>query len=388
MHSLYEIKIEGRDVKRFIKKLYNANIYMEDIELYDRVAYIKVNKENYEKIKTIKTIYKVRVIRLLGFIKLIDILKRHYIFFVGILLGYVYLIFLSNIIFDIEIIHLKKEIRDLINKELKYYGIEKYGFIKSYKEKEKIEDKILEDHKDKLEWLEIDRIGTKYQIRVEERIIKKPIVEEKERDIVAKKDGIIVKIQASKGEIKKKKGDYVKKGDVIISGSITKNEEIKNKVSASGSVYAEVWYKTNINMPYYYKEEIKTGNKNKVLKFKFFNNDLYLLNFHKYKNYKEESMFSLKNALLPISFSYSLEEETNVTEVLYSPEEAIKAAKERSDDKLKSQLKKEEKIISSKILSTNEQENYVSVAVFYKVLEDITSSAEIKVENEKNVNNN
>ena len=113
-----------------------------------------------------------------------------------------------------------------------------------------------------------------------------------------------------------------------------------------------------------------------------------MFNFDKYKNYKEKTIFLLKNGLLPISFSYSLEEETNVTEVLYSPEEAIKVAKERSDDKLKSQLKKEEKIISSKILSTNEQENYVSVTIFYKVLEDITSSAEIKVENEKNSNNN
>ena len=388
MHSFYQIKIEGRDVKRFIKKLYNASIYIEDMEIYDRVAYIKVTKENYEKIKKIKTIYKIKVVRLFGFIRLIDILKRHYIFFVGILLGYIYLTFLSNIIFDIEIIHSKKEIRDLINKELRYYGIEKYKFVKSYREKEEIEVKILENHKDRLEWLEIDRIGTKYQIRVEERIIKKPSTEEKQRDIVAKKDGIIARIQASKGEIKKKIGDYVKKGDVIISGSITKNEEIKNKVAASGSVYAEVWYKTSINMPYYYREEIKTGNKNKVLKFKFLNKDFYLLNFNKYKNYKEEDFFSLKNNILPISFSYSLEEQTNVTEVLYSPEEAIKTAKVRSDNKLKSQLKKEEKIISSKILSTVEQENYVSVTIFYKVLEDITQTAEIKIESENDINNN
>lgn len=388
MHSLYQIKIEGRDVKRFIKKLYNASIYIEDMELYDRVAYIKVTKENYEKIKKIKTIYKIKVVRLFGFIRLIDILKRHYIFFVGILLGYIYLTFLSNIIFDIEIIHSKKEIRDLINKELRYYGIEKYKFVKSYREKEEIEVKILENHKDRLEWLEIDRIGTKYQIRVEARIIKKPSTEEKQRDIVAKKDGIIARIQASKGEIKKKIGDYVKKGDVIISGSITKNEEIKNKVAASGSVYAEVWYKTSINMPYYYREEIKTGNKNKVLKFKFLNKDFYLFNFNKYKNYKEEDFFSLKNNILPISFSYSLEEQTNVTEVLYSPEEAIKTAKVRSDNKLKSQLKKEEQIISSKILSTVEQENYVSVTIFYKVLEDITQTAEIKIESENDINNN
>ena len=51
MNSFYEIKIEGKDVKRFIKKMYNTNIYIEDIELYDRVAYIKISKENYVKLK-------------------------------------------------------------------------------------------------------------------------------------------------------------------------------------------------------------------------------------------------------------------------------------------------------------------------------------------------
>ena len=298
-------------------------------------------------------------------------------------LGYIYLIILSNIVFNIEVIHSKKEIRDLVNKELKYYGIEKYNFVKSYKEKEEIEKEILEAHKDKLEWLEIERIGTKYEIRVEERIIKRPNVEEKKQNIVAKKDGIIIKIQASKGEIKKKIGDYVKKGDVIISGSITKDEEVKNQVSAKGSIYAEVWYKTSVDMPYYYKEENKTGKRKKVLKFRFLNKDFYLLNFNKYKNYEEKSIFSLKNNILPIRFSYATEEETNVLELLYSPEEAIEAAKELSDKKVKNNLKDGEEIITSKVLSTNEQENYVRVTMFYKVMEEISDSEEIKKVEEK-----
>ena len=383
MQSLYEVRIEGKNTKRFIKKVYSSGIYIEDIEMNDKVAYLKLTKENYEKLKKIKTVYKVEIVRLYGIIRVIDIVKRNSIFFLMLGLGDIYLIILSNIVFNIEVIHSKKEIRDLVNKELKYYGIEKYNFVKSYKEKEEIEKEILEAHKDKLEWLEIERIGTKYEIRVEERIIKRPNVEEKKQNIVAKKDGIIIKIQASKGEIKKKIGDYVKKGDVIISGSITKDEEVKNQVSAKGSIYAEVWYKTSVDMPYYYKEENKTGKRKKVLKFRFLNKDFYLLNFNKYKNYEEKSIFSLKNNILPIRFSYALEEETNVLELLYSPEEAIEAAKELSDKKVKNNLKDGEKIISSKVLSTNEQENYVRVTMFYKIMEEISDTEEIKKVEEK-----
>ncbi len=39
----------------------------------------------------------------------------------------------------------------------------------------KIKNKILEENKDTLEWLEIIRNGTKYTIRVEERIINNKI---------------------------------------------------------------------------------------------------------------------------------------------------------------------------------------------------------------------
>lgn len=382
-YSMYKIKIEGRDVKRFIKKLLSSNIYIEDIEIYDKYAYIKVNKENYEKLKKIKTIYKIELIRLYGIARLFDIIRRYSVFIIALFIGYLYLIFLSNIIFKVEIVHSKKEIRNLINKELKYYEIEKYHFVKSYKEKEKIEEKILNDHKDTLEWLEIERIGTKYEIRVEERVIKNPSKEQEVRNIVAAKSGIITKIQASKGEIIKKIGDYVRKGDIIISGLIKKDENVKNKVSATGSVYAEVWYKTNIDMPYYYKEENETGNSKITMKFSFLKNDFYIFNFNKYKTYKEKKMLYLKNAFLPISFSISKEKETIKKEFLYSPEEAVKEAKNLSDLKIKSRLNDEEHIISSKILSSKENENYVNVEVFYKIIENITDTGKIIEEKTK-----
>lgn len=375
--STYKIKIEGKDVKRFIKKLYSNNIYFNGIEMYDKYAYVEVDKSNYEKLKQIKTIYKIEIVKLYGIIRIIDFIKRYSLFLIILGVGLLYLIFLSNIIFKVEVIHSKKEIRDLLYKELKYYNLDKYHFVKSYKEKEKIEEYILNKHKDKLEWLEIERIGTKYEVRVEERIIKKENDKLDVQNIVAKKDGIITKIEASKGEIVKKIGDYVKKGDIIISGTIKKDDVIKGKVAASGNVYAEVWYKTIVDMPYYYKNSTKTGRKRKVLKIKFLDKDIYIFGFKKYKFYDEKRILYLKSRILPIGFSYSLERELNVEEYLYSPEEAVNTAIEYASKKLQKNLGENESIISKTVLNSNENENYITVEIFYKVNENITDTSDI-----------
>ena len=67
--SYYRLKITGKDVKRFLKQLYNLNIFFEEIEFKEKELYIKVDKDNYKKIKKIKTIYKIEIINLYGISK-------------------------------------------------------------------------------------------------------------------------------------------------------------------------------------------------------------------------------------------------------------------------------------------------------------------------------
>ena len=376
--NFYEVKITGKDVNRFIKKLYQNKIYIEQIEFSNKVVYLKLSKDDYDKLKKIKTIYEIKVIRLYGPIKVIDLLKRYSIFLIISLIGMIYLIFLSNVIFEVDVIHSKKEIRNLLYSELKKYNISKFSFVKSFSTKEKIESIILEKYKDKLEWLEINRVGTKYYIRVEERIIKKPKESINPRNIIAKKDGIIMKIEASRGEVVKKVNDYVKKGDVIISGAITKGEDIKNKVAAVGEVYAEVWYKTTVNMPFYYKEERKTG-KNKIsLKLNLLNKDiLKLFKLKRYKASKESNIFVLGNKLLPVQLKLVKEYEVILNEKLYSYDDAVTEAKKRSYNKIKSKLGKNERVLKQKVIEVSENENYVQVIIFYKIYENITSYGDI-----------
>jgi len=54
IRSYYELKIIGKDLKRFIRMLYKLNIYLEEIRIIENECFIKIDKKNYDKILKIK----------------------------------------------------------------------------------------------------------------------------------------------------------------------------------------------------------------------------------------------------------------------------------------------------------------------------------------------
>ena len=372
--SFYELKISGKDVKRFLKQLYKLNIYFEEIKFSDKDLIIKVDKENYNKIKKIKTIYKIKIIKLYGISKIKDIIRKYNIFFICLLVGIILLNILCNTIFTIEIDNDNKEIVNLLEEELKKNDIKKYTFAKSYKKRKEILEKIVNNNKDVIEWLEIEKIGTKYVVRVEERIIKNKKNNCKPRNIIAKRDGIILNINSSEGEIKKAINDYVKKGDIIISGSITKNEEEKNRVCATGKVYAETWYQVTIEVPYNYKETIYTNDKKRNIALTIFNKRYSL--FNDYDNFITKEKV-LKNKILPIKLSIENNQRIIKIDHIYTSEELDIKALELAKEKLKHILSNDSTILLEKKLKTIPKNSTIEVVIFFKVKEDITSYQEI-----------
>ena len=195
-------------------------------------------------------------------------------------------------------------------------------------------------------------------------------------------------IDASCGEIVKKINDYVKKGDIIISGNINKGEEVKNTVAAKGNVYAEVWYTVDVEMPLVYKEEYKTGKSKRTLTFSIFDSSYSLFDFFPYKNKSVEENVIFKNNVLPIKLSFNKEYELRVIDEVYTYDEAITKAIDLARDKLKMKLSKDEKILYEKKLKTTQNNSTILVTVFFKVYENITGYEEIlevkeDIDNEK-----
>lgn len=378
--SSVKIKTNGKNIERFIQKIMNLNIEILDIKIvrYNE-AIIKIYKKDLEKIEEIKTIYEIEIIQSFGFEKLKRILKINKYLIISIMIGYILLLILTHMIFKIEIIHNNKEIRKLLRSELEEYGIKEKKFKKSYKEIQQIKKQILNDYKDKIEWLEIEEVGTKYIVRVEERIINKNKKEIPLQNVVAKKSAILIKIDAKSGEIIKNVNDYVKKGDVVITGDIKLNEETKNIVGASGKIYGEVWYKTTIEYPLHYKEITTLKDKKQVYALKIFNKD-YSIELNRYKTKKIKEKTILKSNLLPIKLVKQKQTKTKVIDEKYTKKEAIKKATEKAKMKIESKLSDNEYIINYKQLNVEQNDSKIVLELFFTVCEDITDTKKINLE--------
>ena len=135
--SFYDIKISGKDVTRFIYNLHKMHINILNIEKTEKEAIIKVSEEDYKKIKSIKTIYTIKIVKAYGIAKIKQFIKKYLLFLIMLLLGTGVFYCLTNIVFDIEVIHDNKELRELILNELEKEGISKYRLVVSYDKKEK-----------------------------------------------------------------------------------------------------------------------------------------------------------------------------------------------------------------------------------------------------------
>ena len=186
-----------------------------------------------------------------------------------------------------------KDIYSNIMSYLKEKNIKTFTLYKSNNELNKISDEIMQENREFIDFISITRTGMKYIVNIEERIIKDK-EEEKERcHIIAKKEGVITKIDAKKGITLVEEGSLVKKGDILISGEIILNEEIKDNTCAKGDIKANVWYKINISYPL--TETIKTYTKREKVNLKMYNK---YFKKRLYEKYDEYTMFKFRNLKL------------------------------------------------------------------------------------------
>jgi len=375
MINRIKIRITGKNPDYILKELIKRNINIYHLEKNYKNIIIIVDYNDYLKILDIKTTYKIKVLNKYGISKIIDIFRNNKYFFIFIILGIILNIFLSNIIFEVEVIHPNKSIIKLVEKDLKQLGISKYKFKVSYKRKEEIKEKILSLEKDKIEWIEIENIGTKYIVNVERRKINKDNNNCPYRSIISKKEAIIMDINSSSGEIIKKKNDYVSKGEVIVSGIIHNKEDAVSKRCAKGIIYGEVWYKVLVDIPKIYKNEELTNNINYGISIDLFDKNIDL---HKKMNsFKEYKSNIINSYFIPINISYTKYRKTNIIKKIYDINNVDDIAIKLSSKKIEKNLTDEECILSKKVLKKTINNSKIEVEVFFKVKENITDYQDI-----------
>mgnify|MGYP004584863849 FL=1 len=378
MINYFWIEIKGKNPKRFLSKLLKLKINIADIKYEKDKILLKVSYEDYKNIKQIKTIYTIKIIKTSGKKKLLEQVIKYKIPLLTFIISVFFLLIISNFILFINIDTENKNIKKIIKENLQENNVTLYSKKKSYTKLKEITQNIKNNNLDNIEWIEIDQKGVVLTVKVIERLSNNTNTNNNYKDIVASKNGYIKKIYSRKGEVLKNIDDYVKKGDIIISGNIFRNDKVVDRVKANGKVYAEVWYIVKLNDKLIHQEITpkEVGKQKLILKVNkkeitfltipkkvitenkknFFKNDIFSLYLKQEKNYQKET---------------TKYKENDLTDIL----------NKRAKNAINKNLKKDEYIIKQKTLKKYIKNGKMYIEVFFKTYEDISLEKDsVKIE--------
>ena len=380
MNKVLWVKCKCDDYYKFINKIKYVNVKILEIKYEQGYIYLKIDSKYLDKLNKYLVSYKFSIVNSTGIYDILNKIKRNYIFCICLLIGVILFFIMSNMVVKINIIHESKEIREIIKDELDEYGIKVLSFKKSYKELDKIRQEILDKYPEKLDWMEFDVDGMIINVRIEERIITDTSKSDKVCNLVAAKSGIINDIKIEQGEVLVNINDYVNEGDILVSGVINYNEEMKRSTCAKGEVYATTWYTVDVKIPFRYNEYEETGKKKYNIVWEYNQNKHQILRerFETYNSY-------LKNILKIFDFNLYVETEMETKKKLktYTEEEALEVGINKAIENVEIKLGEKDEIIDKKVLKKVVNNSTMDIEVFVIVKELISTQEEIIVDTEE-----
>ncbi len=349
------------DINEFINYTFNNNIDIFDIKNNNDYITCYIFDNDLNKISKY---YKVNIIKNYSYKYFINKIKDNIINYCMIVFAIILFYFLTNIIVDVSIESNNMDLVKDISKELDDMGIRRLSYKKNFIELIDVKNKLLNDYKDKLEWIEIQNIGMSYVINFEERKQEINEINASSCDVVAISSGTISKIISSSGVVLAKKYQTIKEGDILISGHITLNDEEKANICAKGDVYAEKWYTVSVELPKKYSKKEYTNKyryniliENNNIDYKIFKSRL--------KNYDTDKseIISLLGKKLYLLKEY----EYKNTEYMYEDSTLEDRINELISQKLELNLSKNEKIISKNVLKKEENNSKILLELFVTI---------------------
>lgn len=369
------IEIEGYYIERFINTCMKNDIFLWGIKRkMVTMLFAKIGADDLEKAKQIaeKHQCKITVKSQRGIPFLIEKYKKRKTFFIALLVLAISLLTLSKFVWNIEITGTQKIDTGEIYEEVKQNGL-KIGMLKKSVKVEEIVNKIRLERSD-IAWIGIELKGTNAIVKVVEAEEKPEIINENEfSNIVASKDGEIVKVIAQNGTVMVEAGQKVQKGDILIAGWMEGKHTDKYYVNSNGSVKAKIKYSLSEKIE---KNEIvrePTGKTEKKYSIKI--ND-FRLNFYKelskFDKYETETsskkLTLFSNFYIPIEFIKTTINELIETTKPHNYDEAKEIGENCLDEKAN-------KLLTGEIIGKNteitEFEDFYNIMVTYDVIEEI-----------------
>ncbi len=240
-----DIEITGEFNERMLNLFAINKINVWNISKTEDKIYVSIKVNDFKKVRKIrrKTGIKASVITRHGLPFVLAQYHLRYGFFVGMVLYFAILYFLSLFVWQISVVGNYNVATDSILAVCEELGLKKGAFKKNINS-HNLRDKLLLNC-DSLAWASINIEGSTITVNVSE--IKNSGMESSFCNIVSDYNGVIKNILVQKGTAAVKNGDAVQKGDLLISGVVEMAGQ-SHFTNASGVVSAEVEEKISVSV--------------------------------------------------------------------------------------------------------------------------------------------
>jgi similar to stage IV sporulation protein len=270
-----KVEIYGYAPERFMNLLIYHEIIVWDVEYSQQGYRFYTGRRNLMNMKPYlaKTNMKVKILEKKGLPFILKRYKKRFMFLAGFILAGMILFILSLFVWEIKVVGEDNLVAENVIKQIEenYVAL---GTMKSSVNCSELEENLRKDF-DEISWVSCELKGTVLTVYLEEGIAPaKTEQEETAGDVVALKDGVITKMITRSGTPVVKVEDSVKKGDILISGTIyiydDNNEVLEtNYIAADGDVYGTTTYSYEdyVELQYYEKNYEEKSKKQLTLFF-------------------------------------------------------------------------------------------------------------------------
>jgi similar to stage IV sporulation protein len=352
--GIITIEAQSLNIEKFINLLWKNNIDIMNIKRINiTTSIMDIRLKDYYKISGIskKTKTKIKVLNRRGTAFLIIKAKKRTALFIGVFIFAGIIYYLSAFIWSIDITGERTLAPFEIRQQLLTMGI-KPGMSKKSINVNKIEEKLYELNPN-IMWTKVRIAGPKLEVTATERQSPPSIItDDSICDLVAKKDGQIIRVYTKAGTAVVKKDDIVKKGQLLVKG-MQGDENNPYEVHADGSVIARTFYEQDKTVEFKGIKTLRTGKMTSNIYINIKNNRLYLKKsvnkFNKYDTIID------KKGLIYFENIY----ETKEVPFELNKQDTIENVKKELEDKITLSLDKSTKIVDKIVNSSVENNNLV-----------------------------
>ena len=403
------IRVWGYSPERFMNLCSKHDILLWNIENCGEYYTMCITVSGFRKLKGIvkKTGTKVAIQKRCGLPFFVPKMKRRKIFLIGLIGSLAFWMWMSTFIWAVDISGNYSISEDIFMDFLRENDIY-VGMKRNKLNIEELEKRIRQDF-GIVTWTSAKIDGTRLEIQIRENEVEMSTEREGEEekgetqeefgknpygsDLVAEEDGVIVSMVTRKGVPQVGVGTEVKKGDILVSGSVpVYNEDSTVKFYQYYDADADVFIRRQLRqreeLPLHYEKKEYTGEEKKEVVLAVMDKDFILrLGKIKYENFDtvtdKKQVKLLKNFYLPLYYGNSVNREYIVTDNIYTKEEVKIIFSEKLIKYIASLEEKGVQIIKKNVTINKGQKSWqmdMDLQVVEKTGKNIAASPKIEAE--------